>query len=180
MEEQPPVRARLRRWYVPNAIYFITCVTHERRPFFDNADDLELLRDTMRQARDYHPFKMHSYALMPNHFHLLIQIPETTNVSKLLQSIQWNTTRKYKQAHHLTGPLHLWQRGFWDHVIRNAEDYERHFNYIHYNPIKHGLATSAGDYPHTSFQEYVRRGWYGPTWAQGHVPLMVENGDFEP
>ena len=84
------------------------------------------------------------------------------------------------QVHNVTGTLHLWQRGFWDHVIRDDLDYERHFNYIHYNPVKHGLALHPGEYPHTSFQEYVKRGWYGPTWAQDVMPPMLEDTKFEP
>jgi putative transposase len=165
MLTQPQIRAKIRRWYVPNAIYFITAVTQDRRPLFADAANLELLRVTMRSARQYHPFAMRAYAFLADHFHLLVFVPETTNISKLLQSIQRNFTRNYKQAHAVPEPLRLWQRGFWDHVIRDERDFANHLNYIHYNPVKHGYASRAGGYAHTSFHDYVRRGWYEPGWG---------------
>ncbi len=83
MDETPPIRACIRRWYVPNAIYFVTVVTHNRNPIFAGEANITLLRHTMQQAKHYHPFKMHAYALMPDHLHLLIFVPETSNISKL-------------------------------------------------------------------------------------------------
>lgn len=96
MEDPSQVRARIRRWYVPNAIYFITAATKDRKPVFAQEANVNLLRETMRRVRDHHPFKMHAYAMMPDHLHLLIYVPDTTDISKLVQSIQWNMTRNYK------------------------------------------------------------------------------------
>jgi putative transposase len=110
---------------------------------------------------------MRAYAILHDHFHLMIFVPETTNLSKLLQSIQRNFTRNYKRAHGITHSLHLWQRGFWDHVIRDERDLARHMDYIHYNPVKHGYVTEPEAYADSSYQEYVRRGWYEIGW--GHV-----------
>jgi len=179
MSDPQPIRAKIRRWYVPNAIYFITAVTYERRPIFADDANIELLRATMRKAKKYHPFRMHAYALMPDHFHLLIYVPESTNISKLMQSIQWNFTRNHKAAHGVTTSVKLWQRGFWDHVIRDDNDFERHFDYIHYNPVKHGYVTLPADYAHTGFLEYVRLGWYGPSWAVDVKLDVSVKHDFE-
>jgi putative transposase len=179
MSDPQPIRAKIRRWYVPNAIYFITAVTHERRPIFADDANIELLRATMRKAKKYHPFRMHAYALMPDHFHLLIYVPASTNISKLMQSIQWNFTRSHKAAHGVTTSVKLWQRGFWDHVIRDDNDFERHFDYIHYNPVKHGYVTLPADYAHSSFLEYVRLGWYGPSWAVDVKLDVSVKHDFE-
>jgi REP element-mobilizing transposase RayT len=87
-----PIRARIRRWYVPNAVYFITAVTLGRRPLFGEGGHLDLLRNTMHEAQIYHPFTMHAYVFMPDHLHMLIHVPATTNISKLMQSIQRNFT----------------------------------------------------------------------------------------
>jgi putative transposase len=164
---QPPVRTRLRRLYIPDALYSITGVTQDRAPVLANPADMDLFRSTMRRAQEYHPFTMRAYVILHDHFHLLIFVPATTNISKLLQSIQRNYTRNYKDARGITQPLHLWQRGFWDHVIRDERDLARHFDYIHYNPVKHGYVTKPEEYAHSSFTEYVRRGWYQIGW--GHV-----------
>ena len=180
MGDAQPIRARIRRWYVPNAIYFITAVTHARRPLFAKEANVELLRDTMRKAKACHPFRTHAYALMPDHFHLLIYVPESTNISKLMHSIQRNFTLNYKAAHGIREPQKLWHRGFWDHVIRDEDDFQRHFDYIHYNPVKHGLVAHPGDYSHTSFGEYVQRGWYGSMWVQDKPPATLSGDGFEP
>jgi putative transposase len=181
LEEQlsnRPARAKIRRLYVPNAHYFITAVTQARLPPFADEANVDLLRVTMRRAKEYHPFKMQAYAFMPDHLHLLILVPETTNISKLLQSIQRNFTRNYKGERGITEATHLWQRGFWDHVIRDDRDFENHFHYIHYNPVKHGYVTQPGLYSHTSFHEYVKRGWYEPGWGSSE-PEEIAGMDFE-
>ena len=166
MDKSKPVRARIRRWYVPNAIYFIVGVTRDRRPLFAKEENVALLRETLHRVKELYPFQMRAYVFLPNHFHLLIFVPETTNISKLMQSWQRNFTLNYKTAHGITKSLRLWQRGFWDHVIRDADDYERHFHYIHYNPVKHGYVRRAAEYPHSSFHECVKRGWYDPDWGE--------------
>jgi putative transposase len=162
-----PYRTRLRRLYVPDALYFVTGVTQTRAPILADPADMELFRATMRAARIYHPFEMRAYVLLHDHFHLLVFVPETSSISKLLQSIQRNYTRNYKRAHGITHPLRLWQRGFWDHVIRDERDLARHLDCIHYNPVKHGYVTKPEAYAHSSYQEYVRREWYEIGW--GHV-----------
>ena len=178
-KDSEAIRARIRRWYVPNATYFVTAVTRERSPVFAEEANLVLLRSTMRKAKEHHPFRMHAYALLPDHLHLLIYVPESSNISKLMQSIQWNFTRNYKAAHGITTPVRLWQRGFWDHVIRDEDDFEGHLGYIHYNPVKHGYVSHPRDYPHTSFHEYVERGWYGLAWAEDVEPRVLAMHDLE-
>ena len=121
---------------------------------------------------------MRAYALMADHFHLLIHVPSTTSISKLMQSIQRNLTRNYKKEHEIAHTIRLWQRGFWDHVIRDDRDMENHFHYIHYNPVKHGCVARPRDYAHTSFHEYVDRGWYEPDWGE-IAPEGVVNLEFE-
>ena len=59
----------------------------------------------------------------------------------------------------------IWQRRFWEHLIRDEQDLERHINYIHYNPIKHGLVGKVKDWPDSSFSEYVELGLYDVDWG---------------
>ena len=175
MDDKPPIRAAIRRWYVPDALYFIVAVTQGREPLFAQEANLALLRATMRRVKALHPFALRAYALLPEHLHLLLFVPEGSNISAVMQSIEWNYTRNYKQAHGITRSLHLWQRGFWDHVIRNEDDLRWHLDYIHYNPVKHGLVRRPLDYPHTSLGVYVRRGWYDPDWGAEEPPATLRN-----
>lgn len=126
METQTPIRTRISRWIIPNNIYFIVGVTQKRQQLFADSAAIELLRTTMHNVKERHPFKMHAYAFLPDHFHLLIFVPETSNISKIMQSLQWNLTMAYKKLHQITTTTALWQRGFWDHVIRDERDYENH------------------------------------------------------
>lgn len=173
-----PIRTPIRRLYIPDATYFITGVTKNRRSILEQESDMALFRETMRKAKEYHPFTMRAYVFLHDHFHLLIFVPAETNISKLLQSVQRNFTVNYKKAHDISASLNLWQRSFWDHVIRDEQDFENHFDYIHYNPIKHGYVNRPADYPHSSFHEYVRRGVYDLDWGASE-PEGIRKMEFE-
>ena len=63
------------------------------------------------------------------------------------------------------GEYALWQRRFWEHTIREENDFARHVDYIHFNPVKHGLVSRVCDWPHSSFHQYVRAGLLPDDWA---------------
>ncbi|WP_428312026.1 REP-associated tyrosine transposase [Hydrocarboniphaga sp.] len=63
------------------------------------------------------------------------------------------------------GEYSLWQRRFWEHTIRDGDDYARHVDYIHYNPVRHGLVSAVGDWPYSSFHRYVRQGLLPNDWG---------------
>jgi putative transposase len=54
----------------------------------------------------------------------------------------------------------------WDHLIRDEDDFNRHMDYIHWNPVKHGFATKVNDWPYSSFHRLVRIGWYPENWGE--------------
>ncbi len=134
----------VRRYYAPNTIYFITGVTRNRKPLFVDETHLYIFRQTLRNVKAIHPFAMQAYAFLPDHFHLLIKPSTQTNITKILHSAQRNFTVNFKKENGMDRPLRLWQHRFWDHMIRNERDYENHFDYIHYNPVKHGLVPKPG------------------------------------
>ena len=95
---------------------------------------------------------------------------QNDNFSNVLHSIKRNFTFNYKSAHNISGSISIWQRGFWDHVIRDERDLNRHFDYIHWNPVKHGYVRRVADWPYSSFHRFVAQGVYPVNW--GH------SGDF--
>lgn len=166
-----PIRVRIRRAVVDEGLYFITTVTHQRKPVFTHPE-IAHLRTVLRAVKAHHPFTMRAYVFLPDHLHLLLRVGADTDISKLMHSFKRNATVAYKEAHGIEGNFSLWQRGFWDHVIRNERDFKNHLDYIHYNPVKHGLVQRPEDYPHSSYREYVRRGWYEIGW--GHAaPVSI-------
>jgi putative transposase len=69
------------------------------------------------------------------------------------------------------GEAALWQRRFWEHTIRDRADFNLHMDYIHYNPVKHGLVQSAWEWPWSSFHRYVEQGYYSQAWGAGEEKL---------
>jgi putative transposase len=86
-----------------------------------------------------------------------------------MHSIRPNFTKLHKAAVGRSAPMRLWQRRYWDHVIRDEADLVAHFDYIHYNPVKHGLVTRPEDWPHSSYLDWRRRGCYPERWGWAGV-----------
>ncbi len=148
------------RYYIPGAAVFITQVVQDRRPVFLDPLLIGMLRSTLRKVKELHPFIMLGYVFLPDHFHILIQPTGTSNFSQVMHSLKINFTKAYKESAGSTDPLKFWQKRFWDHIIRDERDLENHLYYIHANPVKHGLVSDPGDWPHSSFREWEKRGLY--------------------
>jgi putative transposase len=154
-----------RRYYVPNSIVFITQVVQDRKPIFADRDCIDLLRSTLHIVQDLHPFSMMAYVFLPDHLYLLLKPTGSSNFSQIMHSLKPNFTKAYKQAIGVTGRLKFWQKRFWDHIIRDETDLQNHLNYIHYNPVKHGLVTRPEDWPHSSLLYWKSRGAYPDGWG---------------
>lgn len=141
----------IRRYYIPDSMVFITQVVQGRNPIFRNIQHLHLLRETMHQAQEMYPFVMLAFVFLPDHFHLLLKPAAGVTHTQIMHSIKPNFTKAYKMAIGVTGPMKFWQKRYWDHLIRDEEDFENHLHYIHYNPVKHGLVGKPEDWPHSSF-----------------------------
>jgi putative transposase len=160
----------VRRFYIPNSIIFITLVTKNRRILFGRRqlNNVEMFFDKLRNVRERKPFKLLAYSFLPDHVHLLIRPTGEVNFSSILQSAQRSYTFEYKEHYGIQGSLSLWQHRFWDHVIRDEKDLDQHFDYIHWNAVKHGLVNRPEDWPHSSYGYWAEKGYYDAGW--GHVP----------
>jgi putative transposase len=150
---------------IPNAMYFLTVVTAGRARFFDNRQNVELLLSSLREAKRLHPFRMVAYVILPDHLHLLIVPEANTNVEIILSSTKAMYTRDFKQQNGITGRVHVWQQGFYDHIIRDETDYQRHLDYIHMNPVNHGYTTRPENWEYSSFKTWRDRGVYPELWG---------------
>ena len=167
-----------RRYYLPNALVFITTVIQDRRPVFGDDADAESLLDTMRAVQTLHPFHLLAYVVLPEHLHLLMQTGAATNFSRVMHSIKRNYTLNYKKSHGIRGQLELWQSRFWDHVIRDDDDLARHMDYIHYNPVKHGYSASPLDWEFSTYRFWWERGYYPQEWGM-QVPASIRDLEVE-
>jgi putative transposase len=174
-----------RRAHEGGATYFFTVVTFHRRPNLLQPAVLDALRGAFRKVRQVKPFKLDAVVILPDHLHTLWTLPPGDAdfgarwgiikrcVSKTAgASGAEATTRSMKTRRELG----FWQRRFWEHLIRDDDDYARHMDYIHFNPVKHGYAKSPVDWPYSSFRKCVAQGIYPLDWASG-VELEGEFGE---
>jgi putative transposase len=161
---------RYRRNFLAGGTFFLTVALADRTSHA-LTDHVDLLRSAVKQIRCQHPFTVDAVVVLPDHLHLVMTLPDgDSNFSIRLSLIKRRfTTAVIKSgatvARHPNGELAVWQRRFWEHTIRDDEDYERHVDYIHYNPVKHQLVTRVCDWPYSSFHFYVRRGLLPEDWA---------------
>ena len=169
----------IRRYYLPNSILFITSVTNDRKKIFNLTENIDLFWSTLEKTKSLLPFELMAYVLLPDHFHWVIKLPqEDPNFSKILLSFKGNFTYQYKKIHNISTPFTLWQRRFWDHIIRDEKDLTIHLNYIHWNPVKHGLVTEPEQWRQSSFKSWVENGFYEPEWGRDE-PKTIRGLNFE-
>ena len=155
-----------RRFYQSGARYFFTVVTENREPLL--IENIERLRAAFRLCLSRYPFEIEAIVVLPDHLHTVWRLPEgdgdfsrrwmviKRKFSAGLPSrvVSDSKTKKREKG--------IWQRRFWEHCIRDENDWRRHVDYIHFNPVKHGYVSAPQDWLHSSFNQAVRKGWYEP------------------
>jgi len=163
-----------RRAHGPGASWFFTVNLAQRKGNGLLVDRIDLLRAAFVAVRIRHPFRMDAVAILPDHLHCIMTLPEgDTDFSTRWNLIKGNFSRAIETGERISpsrtkrGERGIWQRRFWEHLIRDQEDFNRHADYIHWNPVKHGWAHRVADWPHSSFHDCVRRGIYPADWCGG-------------
>jgi len=168
-----------RRVKLKGATYFFTLVTYERQRIFSSPESISILTDSINRIKTYHPFIIRAYCILPDHIHFIWSLPKNDNdYSKHISQIKRRFTNEYSKRFELSimksesrkerKESTLWQRRFWEHWIRNENDLNRHIDYIHYNPVKHGLVNRVKDWKHSSFYEFVDMGCYDSDWGENY------------
>jgi putative transposase len=173
---------RFRRYYLSNSPIFITCVTHNRIPYLQGDENLRLFWEVLKNVQQIHPFHLQSYVIMPNHFHWIMELPENeVNFSTVMHSVKNNFTRLLKQKMGVPNPVShpVWQKRFWDHIIRDDDDFQMHFDYIHWNPVKHGYARKPEDWEQSSFRFWCEKGAYPAQWGWQGAPEAIKELEIE-
>ena len=173
---------RYRRVNVAGATYFFTLVTERRRPIFREPQAVATFEAAVAKIRSRHPFEIEACVILPDHLHALWTLPEEdANFSTRWRLIKEAFTRAWLRAHaapdrsssrRSKGEQGIWQRRFWEHVIRDEHDFIAHLDYIHLNPVHHGLAAAPRDWPHSTFRTWVERGAYRPEWGSDAKPEL--------
>lgn len=164
-----------RRAFQPGGMFFFTVVTYVRRPIFSDPTARACLRNAFDSIKKQWPFEMPAIVLLPDHLHCVWQLPDEDHDF----SIRWaNIKREFtsrwlvlggrqasisvsREKHREKG---VWQRRFWEHTLGDERDLILHLHYIHYNPVKHGLATCPHTWPYSSFARHVEQHLYESDW----------------
>ncbi|KTD45508.1 Transposase IS200 like protein [Legionella rubrilucens] len=159
-----------RRDKTQGGTYFFTLTLKDRKSNV-LTNYVSALRHSFRQAQKNNPFTIHAAVVLPDHLHLIMELPEKdTDYSTRLRQIKTYFLREIKSSEELLlknhrGEYNVWQRRFWEHRIRDETDFYSHVNYIHFNPVKHGLVKEVFDWPYSSFHRYVREGRLPRDWG---------------
>ena len=155
-----------RRSYLPGGCYYFTVVTYQRRPLFFDEKHVGYLRDAMQQVMRERPFTIPAIVVLPDHLHCIMQLPDgDVDYSSRWREIKKAVSRRIAPSSNVRKERMVWQRRFWEHTIRDEEDWNRHADYIHYNPVKHGLVAAPALWPWTSFHKALEKGLYDPEWG---------------
>ena len=166
--------------------YFFTLVTHHREPIFNNPTAVTLLKEAIRSVKTQHAFSIDAFVLLPNHLHCIWTLPEgDADNSTRWMLIKGHFTRHYAALHTLSASSAsriqkrertVWQRRFWAHWIQDENDYIKHVEYIHFNPVKHGFVSAPKDWRHSSFHRYVKQGIYDIHWSTSLENMLNDIG----
>jgi len=138
-----------RRIITNNRIFFVTWTCKNRYSFFNEENDKKIVLETMNFYREKYKFKIYGYVIIPDHLHLIMYIPPSNNISKITQVVKQYISRKISNKNES-----VWQKGFYDHVIRDGIDFKIRLDYIHKNPLKHGLVKKLEEYKWSSYLNY--------------------------
>jgi putative transposase len=161
---------RYRRNFLAGATFFFTVTLVDRRSSV-LVDHIVALRSAIRATRRERSFAIDAIVVLPDHLHSVLTLPATdADFSGRWRRIKGHFSTGLIDAgidiaRASNGDPSLWQRRFWEHTIRDENDFVRHVDYIHFNPIKHGLVHRVSDWPHSSFHRYVRDGLLPEDWA---------------
>lgn len=161
-----------RRAWHPGGTYFFTVNLLQRHGNDLWVRHIESLRDAVRRVRRHHPFVIHGWVMLPDHLHCVIELPLNDcdfplrwRLIKLLFSKSLPVTERRSSVRQQRGERGIWQRRYWEHLIRNEQDFIAHMDYVHFNPVKHGWVHAVVDWPYSTFHRRAAEGMYPLAWA---------------
>ena len=165
--------ANYRRVWQAGGTYFFTVNILQRKQDL-LVRHIDALRDAVRRVKRKHPFEIIAWVVLPDHMHCIWALPAGDanfalrwRLIKLIFSKSLPKTERLSVSRNKNGERGIWQRRFWEHLLRDERDLEYHIHYIHRNPLKHGLVTQVKDWPYSTFHLYVQRGIYPENWCGG-------------
>ena len=163
----------LRAW-LPGGTFFFTVNLLQRQGNELLTRHIDVLRRVVRDVKRRHPFVVHGWVVLPEHLHCVIELPPDDvdfalrwRLIKMDFSKAMPLTERRNASRLKRGERGIWLRQYWEHRIRDEADFRAHMDYVHINPVKHGLVKRVADWPHSTFHRLVKSGMYPADWAGG-------------
>ncbi len=165
---------RYRRIFLPGGIYFFTLVTYLRRPIFTDQNAIHLFDKIIESVQVSHPFIILAHVILPEHIHMIWELPEgDQDYPMRWRLIKSRFSHLYHDHSELIVPVSrknkqertIWQRRYWEHTIEDEDDLDNHIDYIHMNPVHHGLVRMPFEWELSSFSKHVQEGRYEIDWT---------------
>lgn len=165
-----------RRWWVKGGTFFFTVVTYDRMPILCTPLARRLLKSAYAQTSERHRFEDLAMVLLPDHLHAVWRLPDGDTAYdrrwSMLKScftrawlLEGGEERPTSASQAGRGRRGVWQRNYWAHWIEDQDDLARHLDYLHYNPVHHGLVDCPHQWRFSTFGRCVREGLYEPRWG---------------
>lgn len=186
-----------KKLFIPNTYVHLVIVAYKRKLILIN--NIDLLRESFKHAKSFFNFEIFAICILPDHFHLILRPEHIDEYPKIITSIKYyfskhiddvgvetptytynnlsNNKKEITIGYKNKGEKGIWQRRYWEHTIRDEQDLNKHLDYIHYNPVKHGLTKNVKDWQHSSFEKFVKLGNYEANWgSQEDVKYIATMG----
>jgi putative transposase len=171
-----------RRAFIPGGTWFFTVNCLQRGSNDLLIREIDLLRAVVQSVRVRYPFQIHAWVVLPDHMHCVFSLPEgDSDFSLRWRLIKSGFSRALPKTEVLSyvrknaGERGIWQRHYWEHLIRDELDYQRHVDYVHVNPLKHDLVKRVQDWPYSTFHRCVEKGMYPLDWCGDADVLLGDN-----
>ena len=165
-----------RRAYTDGGTRFFTVVSCKRNPILCDDPIRAALRKAIKEVQSKYPFTIDAWVLLPDHLHCIWTLPEADSdyakrwaIIKRRVSIDcgdiYNQKKWLRKSSESRRESTIWQRRYWEHQIRDQADFNNHMDYIHYNPVKHGLCDRPDLWPFSTLHRYIKQGLYPSSWT---------------
>ena len=166
-----------RRVFIPNSYLHLIIVSYNRKNIFIN--NIELLKHALKNAKQFFCFEIVAICVLPDHIHVILNPKNIKEYPKIITSIKYYFSKNYNVGVETPGEKGIFQRRFFEHTITSEEDLINQINYVHYNPVKHGLVNKVKDWKYSSFHKFVKQGLYENDWGNVKYVEHIIDLNFE-
>lgn len=159
-----------RRVFIQNSCVFLTIITHKRKHIL--IDNIELLRESFKNVNKLYDYEIVACVILPEHMHVILNLKRIEDYPKIISAIKHYFSRKLGiKADDLTDSKikkrekGIWHRRYFEHTIIDEIDLNKHIDYVHYNPVKHGHVTNVKDWKYSTFHKFVKANMYDFNWG---------------